>query len=206
MDSSLLLRFTLLAPIVILGLECFVISAAILLRSQPLVLNGRVLAWVLILSVIPINAGIVYLIATAGETAVICYGVFVVLIQVIAYSAVIRAMRGIFILGVSAEGCRTALREVLGELGLPAAETILGFDFTEQAGRAQVAIARQLGTAQLRLVDVEDTLLLRSIGRQLKAYFRKNHGDFFLQTVLIYGASGIAALLLAAYQWSRFYL
>src|SRR3972149_1110436 len=90
--------------------------------------------------------------------------------------------------------------------GLPAAETILGFDFTEQTGRLQVAIAPRLGTAQVRLVDMEDTLLLKSIGRQLKAYFRKNHGDFFLQTVLIYGASGIDALLLAAYQWSRFYL
>jgi len=204
MDSSPLVFASLLAPIVILGLEFIGISALILLRRQPLVLNGQVLAWILVAGILPINAGMIYLMVTAPETAVICYGVFIVLIQVIAYAAVLRAMRDVFIFGITAEACRTALREVLGRLGLQTGETILGFDFTEQPGRLQVAIALRLGTAQLKLAGVEDPSLQRAVTRELKTYFRQHQGDFSLQSALIYGVCGILGWLLAVVQWSRF--
>ena len=204
MGSFSLLYASLLAPLVILSLAVIRICALILLRSRPLVLNGKILAWILVAAVLPINAGMIYLMVTAADTAVICYGVFVVLIQVIAYAAVMRAMRGTFMIGVSAEACRIALREVFRTLELPITETITGFDFTDKPGRLQVAMAPQLGTAQLKLVGVEDAALLSVITHELKTYFRKNRGEYFLQSALIYGICGILGLLLAIYQWSRF--
>ncbi|MRR28998.1 hypothetical protein EG834_01375 [bacterium] len=204
MGSSSLLSVSLLAPLVILSLSVILICASILLRSRPLVLNGQVLAWVLVAAALPVNVGIVSLMITSADTAVICYGIFVVLIQVVAYAAVIRAMRGTFIIGVSAEGCRVALREVFRSLELLTSETITGFDFADKPGRLQVTMATQLGTAQLKLAGVEDSSLLTVITREAKTYFLRNRGEYFLQSALIYGVSGITGLLLAIYQWSRF--
>jgi len=204
MGTSLVLYLSLLAPLIILSSAVIRICAFILLRRQPVVLNGKFLAWVLVIAVLPINVGMIYLMVTAPETAVICYGVFIVLIQGVAYAAVLRAMRGIFIFGVSAEACRTALREVLGTLGLQTGETILGFDFTEQPGRLQVAIAPRLGTVQLKLVGGEDPSLLSAIMHEVKTYFQKHRGDFSLQSALIYGISGILGWLLILIQWTKF--
>jgi len=198
------LQTALLAPSVILGLWFIAFCAVVLIRSQPLVLKGQIAAGILILAVLPVNAGIIYLAVIASETSIICYGIFILAIQVIAFSTVVRAMRGTFIIGVSADGCRTAVREVLGELGIPFSETITGFDFVERSEKLKVAIAARLGTAQLRVEGGEGTDVIKSISRQLNVYFRMNRGDYSLQSALIFGASGIVALLLAAYQWTKF--
>ncbi|HWR65903.1 MAG TPA: hypothetical protein VN364_07265 [Bellilinea sp.] len=135
MDSSLVIFASLMAPLVILSSVTILICAFILLRQKPVVLDNRVLVWILAVAVLSINAGIIYLMITTSETAVISNGVFLMLIQAVVYAAGLRAMRGVFIFSVSAEACRTALREVLLKLGLQTAETILGFNFVEQSGR-----------------------------------------------------------------------
>lgn len=204
MGELTIIKVAFLAPIVILGLLFITIGALILLRRQPVVINGLVLAWGLVAAAIVINAGFFYLLIEEANTSLICYGLFIVLIQVIAFSAAIRALRGTMIFGTSPDEYRNALRAALGGAELAYSETILGFDFTEHPGRLRGPIAQRLGTAQLQLEGVDQVGLQKSIAAHLKVYFEKHRGDFSLQSALIYGGLGIFGLLLAVYQWSRF--
>jgi hypothetical protein len=204
MDSITIIKVSFLAPIVILGLLFVTISSLILLRRQPLVLNGLVLAWGLVAAAIVINAGFIYLIIDKAITSFICYGLFIVIVQVIAFSAAIRALRGTMIFGTSPDDYRNALRAALDAVGMEYSETILGFDFIEHPGRLRGPIGQRLGTVQLRLEGVGQADLHKRIADQLRVYFHQHRGDYSLSSALIYGGFGIFGLLLAVYQWGRY--
>lgn len=203
MDSITILKLSFLAPIVILGTLSVTVGALILLRRRPLVINGLVTAWGLILSAVSINLGFFALSIRETLSALLCYSIFILLVQVAAYAAAVRAMRGIFIFGISPEDYRAAIRAALEAVGMPYTETILGYDFSEHPGRLRGPLAQKLGTAQLRLEGVEQAGLQKSIAAQLKVHFEKHRGDYSLQSALIYGGFGIFGLLLAVYQWGR---
>lgn len=204
MDAIIILKVSFLAPIVILGALSFTVGALILLRRQPLVTNGIATACGLILSTVPINLGFFALSIRETLSALLCYSIFIFLIQAVAYTAAVRAMRGIFIFGITPEGYRTAIQAALEAVGQPYTETILGFDLLEHPGRLRGPFAQKLGTAQLRLEEAEQAGLQKSIATHLKVYFEKHRGDYSLQSALIYGGFGIFGLLLAVYQWGRY--
>ncbi len=200
-----LLKVLLVVPIVLAAALMLTLSALILFRKRPILLRGSVFTWTVGVTTGLVIISLVIFLITLADASLTCVGIVQILILLILIVTVQRRVKGYFLVGTTVTAFRQALHTALNELNLPFEETILGFNLPSVQNRLVTSIAPRLGTAQMHLEEKINSTVLDDIAHRVDGYMRRTYGTQSETAAFLYGASGLVFLVLAIYQWGRFY-
>jgi hypothetical protein len=178
-------------------------GALVLLRGRPLLLRGRLLAWLVAAVVLPIILAILVMIFAISESGVVCIGLIPASLLALMPLVVRRSLRGYALLAVTEHSFRKSVRESLSDLGLPFEETLLGVVLSSLHDTLQARIEPRLGMAQLRMKS-GDEQVLEQVAARVRHHLQSDVQSASLGSAGIFVAIGLLALALAGYQAGRF--
>ena len=147
------------------------------IRKRPLVFASRQLMWFMFAIFAPTIIMIFSLfLGSRKYISSFSVGMFVFQLGMMVIMVFIlwRQMSGYMIFGVSDETFREALTSALNKLNLPFQETVSKIKLTSLDADLQAVVASWMGTAQIRIKQLQHARYAKDIAKAMDEYFKTN--------------------------------
>ena len=179
---------------VCVGIYLFALGLRGLLSRRPFVTSARRLMIVLLLCYLP---GLVNTFGLWSGPFGASFSVMPFLL-VITYAVLLfvfwRQFNGYFAFGITEESCRDALVTALNHLQLPFQETVSRFHLTSLNVDLQVAVTGWMGTAQIRMKQRAQAVVMKQISDEMSQYFATTSVGTNQLSVIVYAILGLVMI------------